>query len=180
MSPGKRRTLTESALHGITDRLKTLKARVGAKVERPFRIIKIQFRFIKARYIGMAKNRAQLYLLFDRPFNLNLAIFQGLLSFWPYLTVKHLFGMDTRSLSDRSNESVLNNSADLSAWGTSVLCIAYWWNQMTLLGWGSSCSAKSSIDLPPFKAARATLARNSGEKSLGSSYRNTFRRTAPQ
>jgi IS5 family transposase len=60
MRPGKRRALTDSAKDRITEQLETLKARVRAKVEHPFRIIKIQFGFIKARYKGMAKNRAQL------------------------------------------------------------------------------------------------------------------------
>jgi len=61
---GKRRVLTDSAQDRITDQLETLKAKVRAKVEHPFRIIKIQFGFIKARYRGMAKNRAQLLMLF--------------------------------------------------------------------------------------------------------------------
>ena len=64
MQPGKRRVLTESAQDRITDQLETLKARVRAKVEHPFRIIKIQFGFIRARYRGMVKNRAQLHMLF--------------------------------------------------------------------------------------------------------------------
>jgi IS5 family transposase len=64
MRPGKRRALTDSAKDRITDQLETLKARVRAKVEHPFRVIKIQFGFIKARYKGMAKNRAQLHMLF--------------------------------------------------------------------------------------------------------------------
>ena len=61
---GKRRALTDSAQDRITDQLETLKARVRAKVEHPFRVIKIQFGFIKARYKGMANNRAQLHMLF--------------------------------------------------------------------------------------------------------------------
>ena len=64
MRPGKRRALTGSAQDRITDQLETLKARVRAKVEHPFRVIKIQFGFIKARYRGMAKNQAQLHMLF--------------------------------------------------------------------------------------------------------------------
>ena len=64
MRPGKRRALTDSAKDRITNKLETLKAQVRAKVEHPFRIIKIQFGFIKARYRGMAKNRAQLHMLF--------------------------------------------------------------------------------------------------------------------
>jgi IS5 family transposase len=64
MRPGKRRVLSDPAKDRITDQLETLKARVRAKVEHPFRVIKIQFGFIKARYKGMAKNRAQLHMLF--------------------------------------------------------------------------------------------------------------------
>ena len=64
MRPGKRRVLTDSAKDRITNKLETLKAQVRAKVEHPFRVIKIQFGFIKARYKGMAKNRAQLHMLF--------------------------------------------------------------------------------------------------------------------
>jgi transposase, IS5 family len=56
--------LTDSAQDRITDQLETLKARVRAKVEHPFRIIKIRFGFIRARYRGMVKNRAQLHMLF--------------------------------------------------------------------------------------------------------------------
>jgi len=61
---GKRRALTDPAQDRITDQLETLKAKVRAKVEHPFRVIKIQFGFIKARYKDMAKNRAQLHMLF--------------------------------------------------------------------------------------------------------------------
>ena len=64
MRPGKRRTLTDSAQDRITDQLETLKARVRAKVEHPFRVIKIQFGFIKARYRVMDKNHAQLHMPF--------------------------------------------------------------------------------------------------------------------
>jgi len=61
MRPCKRRTLTEYAQDPITDQLEKLKARVRAKVEHPFRVIMIQFGFVKARYRGTAKNRAQLH-----------------------------------------------------------------------------------------------------------------------
>jgi IS5 family transposase len=64
MRPGKRRALTDCAKDRSTDQLETLKASVRAKVEHPFRVIKIQFGFIKARYKGMAKNRSQLHMLF--------------------------------------------------------------------------------------------------------------------
>jgi len=39
-------------------------AKVRAKVEHPFRVIKRQFGHVKVRYRGLAKNRAQLHVLF--------------------------------------------------------------------------------------------------------------------
>jgi transposase, IS5 family len=41
-----------------------LKASVRAKVEHPFRIIKCQFGFVKARYRGLMKNDSKLAMLF--------------------------------------------------------------------------------------------------------------------
>ncbi|EGQ95940.1 transposase insH for insertion sequence element IS5 domain protein [Vibrio cholerae HC-49A2] len=41
-----------------------MKASIRAKVEHPFRIIKCQFGFIKARYKGLMKNDNQLAMLF--------------------------------------------------------------------------------------------------------------------
>ena len=38
---------------------------MGAKVEHPFRVIKRQFGYVKTRYRGLAKNRAQLFTLFS-------------------------------------------------------------------------------------------------------------------
>ena len=43
---------------------------------------------------------------------------------------------------------------------------ACWRNWMIWLGCSSHCSANSATVLSPFKAARATLTRNSGEKVL--------------
>ena len=43
---------------------------------------------------------------------------------------------------------------------------ACWRNWMIWLGWSSKCSASSATVLLPFRAAKATLARNSGEKVL--------------
>ncbi|NMM04611.1 transposase, partial [Paraburkholderia sp. RP-4-7] len=37
-----------------------LKAGVRAKVEHPFRVLKCQFGYLKARYRGLAKNTAQI------------------------------------------------------------------------------------------------------------------------
>ncbi len=41
-----------------------LKASVRAKVEHPFRVIKLQFGHTKVRYRGLKKNTAQLLTLF--------------------------------------------------------------------------------------------------------------------
>jgi len=38
---------------------------VGAKVEHPFRVIKRQIGYVKTRYRGLAKNRAQLFTPFS-------------------------------------------------------------------------------------------------------------------
>ncbi|MDU7438978.1 MAG: IS5 family transposase [Klebsiella pneumoniae] len=45
-------------------RYEYLKASIRAKVEHPFRIVKCQFGFVKARYKGLAKNDSQLAMLF--------------------------------------------------------------------------------------------------------------------
>jgi IS5 family transposase len=39
-------------------------AMVRARVEHPFRVLKRQFGYLKTRYRGLAKNRAQLFTLF--------------------------------------------------------------------------------------------------------------------
>jgi len=39
-------------------------AKIRARVEHPFRVLKRQFGYIKTRYRGLAKNRAQLFSLF--------------------------------------------------------------------------------------------------------------------
>ncbi len=44
-----------------------LKARVRARVEHPFRVIKRQFGFMKARFKGLAKNTAQVITLLSLP-----------------------------------------------------------------------------------------------------------------
>jgi transposase, IS5 family len=51
-------------LHPIDERINRIIAMVRAKVEHPFRIIKRQFGYMKTRYRGLAKNRAQLFTLF--------------------------------------------------------------------------------------------------------------------
>ena len=65
MRPGKRKLLDKSTPMGaIQDQLERAKARIRAKVEHPFRVIKRQFGHVKVRYRGLAKNTAQLHTLF--------------------------------------------------------------------------------------------------------------------
>ena len=51
-------------LHPIEEDINRIIAKVRARVEHPFRVIKRQFGYIKTRYRGLAKNRAQLFTLF--------------------------------------------------------------------------------------------------------------------
>lgn len=65
MPPGKRRALDKSTPMGaILDQLERAKARIRAKVEHLFRVIKRQFGHMKVRYRGLANNTAQLHTLF--------------------------------------------------------------------------------------------------------------------
>jgi IS5 family transposase len=65
MRPGKRKALDKSTPMGaIQDELEQVKARMRAKVEHPFRVIKRQFGHVKVRYRGLVKNTAQLHTLF--------------------------------------------------------------------------------------------------------------------
>lgn len=65
MRPGKRRALdTDTPMGDVLDKLEYVKARIRAKVEHPFRVIKRQFGHMKVRYRGLAKNTAQLHTLF--------------------------------------------------------------------------------------------------------------------
>lgn len=65
LRPGKRRALDKNrASQRFIDELETIKARIRAKVEHPFRVIKQQFGFAKVRYRGLAKNTARLMMLF--------------------------------------------------------------------------------------------------------------------
>lgn len=52
------------ALHPIDARINRIIAMVRARVEHPFRVVKRQFGYLKTRYRGLAKNRAQLFTLF--------------------------------------------------------------------------------------------------------------------
>ncbi|MFD1592778.1 transposase [Alteromonas oceani] len=62
--PGKVRALKKHPRKNKTAiNIEYLKASIRAKVEHPFRIIKCQFGFIKARYKGLMKNDSQLAML---------------------------------------------------------------------------------------------------------------------
>ena len=65
MRPGKRRALDlDRELDRLRDQVETIKARIRAKVEHPFHILKNRFGLKKARYCGLSKNTAQLMTLF--------------------------------------------------------------------------------------------------------------------
>jgi IS5 family transposase len=65
MRPGKRKALDKTKLvDQLTEQVEHIKARIRAKVEHPFRVIKRQFGHVKVRYRGLAKNTAQLHTLF--------------------------------------------------------------------------------------------------------------------
>jgi IS5 family transposase len=52
------------ALHPLDEDINRIIAMVRARVEHPFRVLKRQFGYLKTRYRGLAKNRAQLFTLF--------------------------------------------------------------------------------------------------------------------
>ena len=65
MRPGKRRALDKNSESGrLAEQWEKLKARVRAKVEHPFRVVKVQFGYAKARCRGTKKNAARLTMLF--------------------------------------------------------------------------------------------------------------------
>jgi IS5 family transposase len=51
-------------LDSIDEEANRIIAMVRAKVENPSRVLKRQFGHVKTRYLGLAKNRAQLFTLF--------------------------------------------------------------------------------------------------------------------
>jgi len=51
-------------LHPEDEKINRIIAMVRARVEHPFRVLKRQFGYVKTRYRGLAKNRAQLFTLF--------------------------------------------------------------------------------------------------------------------
>ena len=64
MKRSKRKALPNNKLGRMIEKLEHLQARMCAKVEHPFDVIKNLFRHRKTRYRGLAKNTAQLFTLF--------------------------------------------------------------------------------------------------------------------
>jgi len=64
MKAGKRRALPATESGQLREQLEKAKARIRARVEHPFHVIKNLFGHRKTRYKGLAKNTAQLYSLF--------------------------------------------------------------------------------------------------------------------
>ena len=65
MTPGHRKALDPSnPIDALKDKAERIKASIRAKVEHPFRVLKRQFGYTKARYRGLAKNAAQVTTLF--------------------------------------------------------------------------------------------------------------------
>jgi IS5 family transposase len=64
MKRGKLKTMAEGEIKDLTRQLEHLKARVRAKVEHAFHVVKNLFGYRKVRYRGLFKNTAQLHTLF--------------------------------------------------------------------------------------------------------------------
>jgi IS5 family transposase len=65
MHPGKRRALKcDDSIDIMVNEVERIKARIRAKVEHPFRVIKQQFGLVKVRYRWLKKNTAQITTLF--------------------------------------------------------------------------------------------------------------------
>lgn len=64
LRPGKRRALPKTAIGRLQEQIEQLKARIRAKVEHPFHIVKNRFGMKKVRYKGLAKNTTHLFTLF--------------------------------------------------------------------------------------------------------------------
>lgn len=62
--PWVRRSRKAGVYRDACERLEQLKAKVGARVEHPFRVIDLQFGYTRARYWGIAKNAPQVMTLF--------------------------------------------------------------------------------------------------------------------
>jgi len=64
MKRGKLKAMAAGALKELTAQAEHLKAKIRARVEHPFHVVKNLFHHRKVRYKGLKKNRAQLYTLF--------------------------------------------------------------------------------------------------------------------
>ena len=65
MMPSQRKALNpQTTLGQLLEQVEKVKAKIRAKVEHPFRVIKCQFGYRKVRYVGLAKNTAQIQTLF--------------------------------------------------------------------------------------------------------------------
>lgn len=64
MKPSKRKQLAGTELGRLVEQVEYAKARIRAKVEHPFHVVKNLFKHKKTRYKGLAKNTAQLFSLF--------------------------------------------------------------------------------------------------------------------
>lgn len=58
------KAMKRSRLRRAVEALETLKSRIRARLEHPFRVVKRQFGYVKVRYKGLAKNTAQIVTLF--------------------------------------------------------------------------------------------------------------------
>ncbi len=61
---GKVKAIRNEPIRDAVQALETLKARIRARVEHPFRVVKRQFGFVKVRFRGLAKNTTQILTLF--------------------------------------------------------------------------------------------------------------------
>ena len=61
---GKLKQMPEGRYKELITALERAKAQVRARVEHPFHVVKNLFHYKKARYKGIAKNKAQLFSLF--------------------------------------------------------------------------------------------------------------------
>ena len=64
MKRSKRKALPNNKMGRLTEKLEHSKANVRAKVEHPFHVAKHLFLHRKTRYRGLAKNTAQISMLF--------------------------------------------------------------------------------------------------------------------
>ncbi len=64
MRPSKRKALPKITVGELIEKLEHTKARIRAKVEHPFHVVKNLFMHRKTRYKGMAKTNAQMFSLF--------------------------------------------------------------------------------------------------------------------